>query len=315
MPRSLLAVAIALLALTAHPSRAAADTILLVVGDSSAFGETNRTRDPSNGDRGYAAPFADYLAGQNGGVRPTVINTAINGETTKSFFTGQVADRDSLDGITLNSRYAGFAPNYPSQHDYVINTILNQIAAGNDIRNVTVQLGANDLSKTAETPGFLSLTPTEQYALIGSTFAAVAQNEAQLLGEVRALLPTANVYAIGYHNPYGGTPDHPFYALSAPAVQGLDGVIAQIAVPFGATYVDFYSPIVGRERELTFIDTWQTDPINNVHLNAQGYQIEAQQLINASRPVPAPPSVVLAAAGALILFSSRLRSRRQTCPC
>jgi lysophospholipase L1-like esterase len=143
--------------------------------------------------------------------------------------------------------------------------------------------------------------------LIGATFAAVAQNEGQVLGEVRALLPNANIYVMGYHNPYGGTPDHPFYAISAPAVQGLNSVISQIAVPFGATYVDFYTPILGRERELTFIDTWQTDPINNVHLNDQGYQVVSQQLIDASRPVPAPPSVYLAVIAILLLLLSRTR--------
>ncbi len=295
-------------------SHARADSVLLVLGDSSAFGETDRTQNPSNGDRGYVAPFADYLAGQNGGVRPTVINTAINGETTKSFFSGNVADRASTDGIFLNSNYSGFAPNYPSQHEYLINTILAQIVAGNDIRNVVVQLGANDLSNTAESPGFLALSPDEQTAQIGSTFATVGQNEAQILGEVRSLLPNANLFVIGYHNPYGGTPEHPFYPIAAPAVQGLNGVIAQISVPFGATYVDFYSPIVGRERELTLIDRWQTDPINNVHLNSQGYQVESQQLIDASKPVPAPPSIVLAAFGSLIVIGRRVRSRRQACP-
>src|SRR6188768_4089476 len=105
MSRRLFALALALAGFAAVPGRAAADNIYLAVGDSSAFGETNRTQNPSNGDRGYVAPFADFLAGQNGGVRPTVINTAINGETTTSFFSGLVSDRDSLDGIFLNSRY------------------------------------------------------------------------------------------------------------------------------------------------------------------------------------------------------------------
>ena len=51
---------------------AAAEPIYLALGDSSGFGETNRTRNPSNGDRGYVSPFADYLAGVYG-TRPTVM--------------------------------------------------------------------------------------------------------------------------------------------------------------------------------------------------------------------------------------------------
>jgi len=64
--------------------RASADWVYLTLGDSSAYGETNRTQNPSNGDRGYERPFADYLATQNAGVRPTVLNLAINGETSWS---------------------------------------------------------------------------------------------------------------------------------------------------------------------------------------------------------------------------------------
>ena len=32
--------------------RASADWVYLTLGDSSAYGETNRTQNPSNGDRG-----------------------------------------------------------------------------------------------------------------------------------------------------------------------------------------------------------------------------------------------------------------------
>jgi hypothetical protein len=47
----------------------------LTRGASLAFGETN-TIPTSFGDQGYVGPYADFLAGQNGGVCPTVINPA-----------------------------------------------------------------------------------------------------------------------------------------------------------------------------------------------------------------------------------------------
>jgi hypothetical protein len=64
-----------------------ADFTYLAVGDSSAFGETDRTQNPSNGDRGYVSRFANYMATRLA-ERPSVMNVAINGETSKSFFTG-----------------------------------------------------------------------------------------------------------------------------------------------------------------------------------------------------------------------------------
>jgi len=54
-----LSFAFALAAALSMHGRASADWVYLALGDSSAYGETNRTRNPSNGDRGYVKPFAD----------------------------------------------------------------------------------------------------------------------------------------------------------------------------------------------------------------------------------------------------------------
>ena len=50
----------------------------IAIGDSMAFGETDFTHNPSNGDRGYVGGYADYLGTQNGGVRPTVIDLGVD---------------------------------------------------------------------------------------------------------------------------------------------------------------------------------------------------------------------------------------------
>src|SRR5262245_2107030 len=59
----------------------------IALGDSVAFGETD-VLPVSYGDQGYVKPFADWLGTQFAGVRPKVINLAISGETSDSFFTG-----------------------------------------------------------------------------------------------------------------------------------------------------------------------------------------------------------------------------------
>lgn len=311
MKRTLIG-SLVVLGLAAAVTRAA-PPIILVLGDSSAFGETDRTKNNlpvgSNGDRGYVAPFADHLARQNGGVRPTVMNFAINGETTKSFFSGLVSDRASTDGITLNSNYKAFAPNYPSQSEQWMAAVQAQLAAGNKVGTVAVQVGANDLSYVAEAPGFLDLSAEQQQAAVLGAIGAAQENYARVLGEVRALVPDADLYVMGYHNPYGGAPSHPFYDIAGPAVGGLNQVVEGVGTnpAFGATFVNFYPVIEGRERELTLIDRFPEDLINYVHLNEAGYAVAGEAWIQASAPpaVPAPPPVVLAAMGLLTIAGRR----------
>ncbi len=292
---------------------ARADFIYLAVGDSSAFGETDRTRNPSNGDRGYVAPFADFL-GSRLGARPAVINTAINGETSRSFFTGKVSDRASTDGITLNSRYAPFAPAYAiTQRDYMNAMIDGALAQGRDIKFVTVQLGANDLSNVGDDPNFLALPPGAQAQVVGQTIQTAAGNLSGLLADVRGRLPDADLYVIGYHNPYGGNPNHPLASLAAPALQGLNQAIGAVGSAYGAKFVNFYPVVLGRERELTLIDRYPADNINYVHLNDAGYAAVSRVLIDAAADspqlpaVPAPPAVVLLALGAAGFGLRRLR--------
>ena len=294
-------------------SSARAEIIYLAVGDSSAFGETDRTRNPSNGDRGYVAPLADYL-GSRLGTRPTVVNTAINGETSRSFFTGLVADRASTDGITLNSRYAPFAPGYATTQRAYMNSVIDAAATrGGSIKFVTVELGANDLSNVGDDPAFLALTPASQAQLVGQTIQTAAGNLSTLLGDIRGKLPTANLFVIGYHNPYGGNPSHPLAALAAPALQGLNGAIEAVGSAYGAEFVNFYPVVLGRERELTLIDRYPADNINYVHLNDTGYRAVSQVLIASAADspdlpaVPAPPAVVMLALGAAGLGLRRLR--------
>ena len=100
-----IATAAALMLLIACPSIAGPVQTYLALGDSIAFGETD-VIPVSFGDQGYVKPFADFLATQNGGTRPDVINLAFPGETSSSFFTAVpppgFAPHTALDGFNLN---------------------------------------------------------------------------------------------------------------------------------------------------------------------------------------------------------------------
>src|SRR3954452_6826488 len=81
----------------------------LAVGDSMAFGETDFTHNPSNADRGYVKGYADYLATQDGGVRPNVIGLGVDAETTSTFFNGGTHGDGTVSGMPapqLNTNYA-----------------------------------------------------------------------------------------------------------------------------------------------------------------------------------------------------------------
>jgi lysophospholipase L1-like esterase len=77
----------------------------IALGDSLAFGVTNITP-VSYGDQGYVKLYADWLATQDDGVRPRVVNLAISGETSDSFFTGVLPPwwgRDILNNLNYTS--------------------------------------------------------------------------------------------------------------------------------------------------------------------------------------------------------------------
>jgi len=298
----------AVFALAVFGSAANADPIYLALGDSSAFGETNRTQNPSNGDRGYVRPFADYL-GSVYGTPPTVVNLAINGETSGSYFAG--TGRVSSDGQGFNTNY-----NSVLSDPYPQYTRLTELfpSPNTDVRAVSVQLGANNLDAVASSPGFLSLPSADQQAMILAALGAFQTDYVNILGDLAVRFPNATLYALGYHNPYNGHPTHPFYTLADPAVQGLNQVIEGVAPFFGATYVDVYGAINPNEASLTLIGTFPTDPVNYVHLNADGYAAVGDQFIRAAggpTPVPAPASLLLFGFGGVALFARRKWRGRQ----
>lgn len=274
----------------------------LALGDSMAFGETDFTHNPSGGDRGYVGLYADHLASINGGVRPAVINLGVNGETSSTFFQGGPQGDGTLSGFPAPQLNTNYPDATHTQNDMLQALLLTQKATGHDINTVSVQLGANDLLVTANSPGFLALPPDQQQAKLLATLGTFQANYTHLLTELHSSLPQANLLLLGYHNPFGGIPGNPLAAVAGPAIQALNNLIAQNSAAFGGHYVDTYTPFVGHELQDTYIGS------GNVHPNDAGYALIAGQM--DAQTVPEPTTLAVLAVGMAGLLIGRRRSRR-----
>jgi lysophospholipase L1-like esterase len=312
IPTALLApLAVAAVAL-AVPRPAAADFgTYLALGDSLAFGESQfqYPNGPVNGDnRGYVGPFADYLAGLNGGVRPSVINLAVDGETSSTFVHGGTPGPGPSPGSPAYGLNTNYAAPFPSQYDLMNEKIAATQASGHGVGVVTIQLGANDLYALTNDPSFFAETPAQQLAQVQSTLATVQANLFALLATLHSAVPGATLVLLGYYDPFAPfahdptSPLFPISQLSGPAIQGLNQVLAGEAAAFGATYVDLFTPFVGHELAYTFVAD-----NGNVHPTPAGYAVIAQQLEAA---VPEPSSLLLLAAGAAGLLGLNRQRRR-----
>jgi lysophospholipase L1-like esterase len=304
MRRTIVApVAMLSLMLLAQPSLAGSMTYLSI-GDSVAFGETDFTQNPSNGDRGYVSAYANYLATQNGGVRPNVVNLAIDGETTTSFLTGtgrviSVPGMNDQSVAAWNTNYTANPSN--SQNTMLLQQIVAAKAAGNDIGVVTISLGANNLFQLAASPGFLTATPASQQSQLEQTLNNIGSGYAVILAEIHALLPNAKVFALGEYNPFPAAPNSPLNAIAGPAIQGLNATIQSVAQSWGAQYVDTYTPFVGHEAQYTYMSPTS----GNVHPNALGYSVIAGQI----EAVPEPSALAVMGIGFAAL-AIHVRRRR-----
>jgi lysophospholipase L1-like esterase len=277
----------------------------LALGDSIAFGETN-VIPVSFGDQGYVRPYADFLANQNAGVRPNVINLAIPGETSTSFFTGVsppgFAPHNVLDAFNLN--YA--ANPAQSQNSLMLSTFASEAAAGHVISQVSFALGVNDLLPFELLhPDFFTLSASQQTALVNEFFATLTANYVASLSEIRATLPNAELLLLNYYNPdaiFG--PTDTFNIINELFDNGQTALIDSLAGPFAAAVVDIHSAFVGHETELTFILS------GGVHPNDAGYAVIADHMIATTAPEPG--SLALAAFAVVATFACRTFLRHRT---
>ena len=299
---------------------AEAGSVYVALGDSITFGETDLRYIPSFGDRGYVGDFADVLASRRGGNRPDVVNLAIDGETAASFMSG-VGRTPPVVGRTdaiLAAQNLNYDPDaLVAQSALFASTVASRRADGDRIDTVSITLGFNELAALAVLP------EAEALAMVDATLTAYRDNYEAVLGQVRSLLPEAHLYLLNYYNPFPADPAmNTADAVFAAGGPRLNAIIEDLAAEFGASYVDTFTPFVGREAEYTFIDEFPAGsivpephpfgpgiaPIGNVHPNATGYRVIASQLA----AVPEPSSLALLGTGAAFVIGSIWsRSRRR----
>lgn len=262
-----------------------AEEIYLGLGDSVTFGidpSTPSAQVPSFADQGFVRPFADFLASTNGGVRPRVLNLAIAGELSTSYFSGMPPAGWTARTPQLNLNYPnGTTP----QNNLMISSISAAHTAGNTFGYASLMFGANDLSYLVSTPAFQTAAPLDRLSMITATINTIQNNYVTALTTLTAQAPEAKIILPFYYNPY---------PASAPEHASYDAVLAQFrplvqadAVSFGATFVDLGPFFAGRELELTNI------AVGNVHPNQAGYSVIATALAQA---IP-EPSCLLATVG------------------
>ncbi len=285
----------------AGPSQAG--QVYLALGDSLAFGvgADGSLGDVSNGDRGFVSLYADRL-GSAWGTRPDVLNLAISGETSSSFFSG--VDRNGPTASPLrNTNYVGLTP-VPTQQALLQSRLAAEAAAGNTIGHVTISLGSNDLFVLQASAAFQAADLNGKILLLQQTLGVIQTNYLTLLGGLRAALPTVQIDLLGTYNPFGtATPDA---ALANQGILALNSLISGIAGGFGpgVDYVDIYTPFVGNELTYTYIAN------GNVHPTSAGYAAIAQAI--PMDAVPEPSSLALFAIGVVAggHVVIRRRSRR-----
>ncbi len=297
------------------PGLAHAGTTYIALGDSLTFGETNLSYVQSYGDRGYVGLVADSLASQSGGVRPNVVNLAIDGETSSSFTTGvgRVAPVVGRTDAILAAENLNYNPNaLVSQNTLFQAAVATQHALGNAVTTVSITLGDNDLFALANLPGFTPGSANDP--MLASALAAYQANYSAILAEVRALLPNATILLVNDYNPFPAQPGNPFGPLAGVGGPMVNGIIQGLATQYGARYVDDASAFVGHEAAYTYLPGQPSGssvggtyggvlPLGNVHPNALGYGV-----IAAAATVPEPSSWILLGLG--IATVAGLRARR-----
>ena len=236
------------------------------MGDSLAYGFDTLTTTPrSLGDRGYVAPYADWLQSITG-QRPRIVNLGVPAESTETFFTG-----GSL-GYLFNSNYSLFNP--PTQAALLETRITGELNAGRTIETVSVHIGVNDFLEMTEQDGFEALPLEQQQAEIDAAMPQVAARYADILTRIRSHLPGADLIVLGYYNPFAATPADPLHDIAPYGATALNAMIQSQAVAFGGRYVDLYTPFLGNESQWTLIVS-----DGDIHPNAAGYNAIAQLMI------------------------------------
>ncbi|GAB4458232.1 MAG: hypothetical protein OHK0029_19230 [Armatimonadaceae bacterium] len=283
----------------------------IALGDSYPLGYTTSAAPPTNGDTGYVGLYADFLATLNNGIRPTLVNTSVSGDTTTSFTTGTtslITDTPAnlfdapLRDQARNTNYS-VAPT--PQLNFFNDAVDNILNNGGTVDYITLQIGGNDFIGLLAQDNFRNVfTPDQQQAVLAQQFTALGNNYTAILTAIRTKVPTARVFTIGYADVFAG-----LGALNPVPQSGLltanaNAIIQGVSQSLGATYVDISAPFAGNELLYTRIGTLDGG-FPNVHPTPLGHQVIAAQLITASAPEPGTFALLLPIAAGVIALRRR----------
>ncbi|HEX2914897.1 MAG TPA: SGNH/GDSL hydrolase family protein [Chloroflexia bacterium] len=211
----------------------------LALGDSVAYG----VGAPVPNQQGYAGIFyANYLKR----IQPEILvyrNMAIPGETSQSFIDGSKGQ---------------------SQLQNALNELDAAAGAGRKISPITLTIGGNDMLGARGKPNSERETALSRFD----------QNLNRILSALRSKAGQADIIVTTYYNPYafstGGDDTETAW------VKRFDDVIRKRAGEHNAKVADFYTPIAGHERNLTWIT------FGDVHPTLTGHSLLAQAVWKAS---------------------------------
>lgn len=222
----------------------------IALGDSVAYGIG--APDPTN--QGYAGLFyTNYLKR----VQPDLLaycNLAVPGETTASFLS---------------------KPNAKSQLQNFKDEIASAARSGLRVSPVSLTIGGNDLLNVE------GKSDADRQAALNK----FDTNFSRILDEIRGQIGQADLLVTTYYNPLayntgGNDTDSDWF-------RRFDAVIRQRAGEKGAKLVDFTAPVVGKEKELTWIAS------NDVHPTPAGHIVLAQAVWKAAGYDTVPPGLTL----------------------
>ncbi len=226
----------------------------LALGDSVAYG----VGAPVPNDTGYAGLFYNNYLKRLQPDLTTYRNFAVPGETSSTFI--------SPTNTTSKAK---------PQLQRALEELEAAAKAGRRVSPITLTLGGNDM---LEARG-------KSQADREAALTRFDRNLGQILDQLKAKTGQADLFVTTYYNPYAfntGGED-----LETGWVKRFNEVIRKRATERQIKVADFFEPINGRERALTW------SGVNDVHPNPAGHIILAQALWRATGYDVQPPNLAL----------------------
>jgi lysophospholipase L1-like esterase len=254
------------------PSSSAAGGTYLALGDSVPFG----FRGGQSTEYQDATKFVGYpeLIGEDRGLE--VINATCPGETTASFLDVTAQSNGCENQVGSDS---GFRDNFPLHVAYdspdqpQLEFALETLRRKDDVRLITVQIGANDAFVCQSTTADHCQSPAE-YQAVGQ---AIQTNLGRILSTLRGdgkydgTIVVVNYYALDYNSPL------------ATASSLMNGVIAGVASANGATVADAFTAFQKAAGSGGNSVTAGLVLPNDVHPSEQGQRLLADTVESVAR--------------------------------